>query len=100
MKKTNTYSYKLAIAATSAVMIYFTSAITSLAQAAELVKAEQIEAIQLHEQAKQDLQVSFSTLALEQEMNAIKIDSMLAEQKNVAKENQTVTITKLNQISE
>ncbi len=100
MKKTNAYSYKLAIAATSLVMVYFASGIASIAQAAELLKAQPVQEINLIQEAKDNLKLSFSTLAINNDSSKENAKVMLAKQKATVKDNQPVTLTKVSLISE
>lgn len=100
MKNTNAYSYKLAIVATSLVMVYFASGIASIAQAAELLKAEPVQHVNLMQEAKNNLALSFTTLAISQYTNKDIAMNMMAMQKNVTKKNQAVSLTKTTLIAE
>ncbi len=100
MKNTNAYSYKLAVVATSLVMAYFTSGIVSIAQASELVKVEPVKHIELMQEAKDSLKLSFSTLVINNDFNNSNTDSIIAKQKMAVNENKTVTLTKTTLISE
>lgn len=100
MKNTNAYSYKLAIVATSLVMVYFASGIASIAQAAELLKAEPVQHINLMQEAKDNLALSFTTLTISQDFNEGMTDNMIAIQKGTANKNQAVSLTKTALIAE
>lgn len=100
MKYTNAYSYKLAIAATSFVMVYFVSGIASIAQSTELLKAEPVQHVDLVKEAKNNLALSFSTLVINKDVNLSNADSLIAKQKDFANSNQTVALTKVKLISE
>ncbi|MBL4940189.1 MAG: hypothetical protein JKY81_00835 [Colwellia sp.] len=100
MKKTNSYSYKLAIAATSLVMVYFASGINSIAQAGELLKAEPVQQLTLIEQAKENLKLSFSTLVINDGFHVNNVDTMMVKQKSTVNTKQAVTLTKESLISE
>ena len=100
MKATNTYSYKLAIVATSFVMVYFVSGIASIAQATELLKAAPIQQVDLIKDAKESLKLSFSTLMINDNFNQNHTDSMIAKTKDTANKNNPVTLTKATLISE
>ncbi|MCW8833073.1 MAG: hypothetical protein OQK09_15130 [Colwellia sp.] len=93
MKETN--SYKIAIAATTLVMAYFASGIASIAQATELVKAEPIQEINLIQEAKDNLALSFSTLSINSNANTDNIETMIAEQKPTAEELPAITLSKV-----
>lgn len=99
MKKTNTYSYKLAIVATSFVMVYFASGIAAIAQATELLKAEPIIQHNLIEAAKDSLASSFTTLVMN-DSSEINADTMIVTQKHIADHNQVVALTKTALIGE
>jgi len=100
MKNTNAYSYKLAIVATSLVMAYFASGIASIAQASELVKVEPVKHIDLMQEAKDSLELSFSTLVINNDYDNNNAESVIAKQKMTVKNNKTVTLTKATLISE
>jgi hypothetical protein len=100
MKITNAYIYKLAIVATSLVMVYFASGIASIAQAAELLKAEPVQEINLIQGAKDNLKLSFSTLVINTDSNKENVETMIVKQKKTAKTNLPVTLTKVELISE
>jgi len=100
MKNINEYSYKLTIVATSLVMAYFASGIASIAQASELIKAEPVKHIELMQEAKDSLKLSFSTLVINNDFNNSNADSIIAKQKMTVNENKTVTLTKTTLISE
>jgi len=100
MKKTNTYSYKLAIAATSLVMVYFASGIASIAQATELLKAEPVKYNFLLQEAKDNLALSFTTLTVNLETNTDITKNIMANQKDAAKQNQSVSVAKTALIAE
>lgn len=97
MKKTNASPYKLAIIATSLVMVYFASGIASIAQSAELLKAEPILQINLIKEAQDSLKVSFSTLVINNESN---VNLLMAKQEKSALENKAVNLSKKILISE
>lgn len=100
MKKNNAYSYKLAIAATSLVMVYFASGIASIAQATELLKAEPVQEINLIQEAQNNLKLSFSTLAINNDASEENVETMMAKQKTTANDIQPITLTKVSLISE
>ncbi len=100
MKNTNTYPYKLAIVATSLVMVYFASGVASTAQATELLKAEPVKQDILVQEAKESLALSFTALTLSQDSNNDITKSMMAMQKNTAKQKRTVVSTKTALIAE
>ncbi len=100
MKNTNAYSYKLAIAATSLVMVYFASGIASIAQATELLKAEPVQQNILVQEAKNILALSFTTLTISQDSNENMAIDMMAKQKGAAKQNKAVSLTKTALIAE
>lgn len=100
MKYTNAYSYKLAIAATSFVMVYFVSGIASIAQSTELLKAEPVQHVDLVKEAKNNLELSFSTLVINNDVSQSNADSLIAKQKYFANSNKTVVLTKVKLISE
>lgn len=100
MKTNNAYSYKLAIAATTLVMAYFASGIASIAQATELVKVEPVQEINLIQDAKNTLALSFSTLTISNNASNDNIDAMMVKQKATTKQSQPVTLTKVTLISE
>ena len=94
------YSYKLAIVATSFAMAYFASGIASIAQATELLKAEPVQHVNLIQDAKDNLALSFSTLEINSDFNQSKADLIIAKQKNTANESKVATLTKATLISE
>jgi len=101
MKYTNAYSYKLAIVATSLVMVYFASGIASIAQASELVKTEPVQQVKLIEAAKNSLKLSFSTLTINNDFNTISnADSAMTNQNNSVNKDQAISLTKATLISE
>jgi hypothetical protein len=100
MKKNNAYSYKLAIAATSLVMVYFASGIASIAQAANLEKAEPVQEINLIQEAKDSLKLSFATLTISSVSNSANAETMMTQERTMAKESQVVSSTKVTLISE
>lgn len=100
MKYTNAYSYKLAIVATSFVMVYFASGIASIAQASELVKSEPVQQVDLITAAKNSLKLSFSTLMIKNDFNNSSTKSELVKQKDTANENQVISLAKATLISE
>jgi len=100
MKYTTAYSYKLAIVATSFVMVYFASGIASIAQASELVKTEPVQQFELMTAAKNSLELSFSTLKINNDFYNSTTKSELVKQKNTVNENQTVSLTKTTLIGE
>jgi len=99
MKKTNAYSYKLAIVATSFVMVYFASGIVSIAQATELLKAEPVVEHSLIQAAKDSLASSFTTLMINDSAEN-DADTLLVTQQRAADYNQAITLTKTTLISE
>ena len=98
MKNTNAYS--LAIVATSIVMVYFASGIASIAQAAELLKAEPVQHVDLIQEAKNSLELSFSTLVINNNFNESNVDIAIAKQKNTTDETKAMALTKVTLISE
>ncbi|OUR61973.1 hypothetical protein A9Q74_05795 [Colwellia sp. 39_35_sub15_T18] len=99
MKKTNAYSYKLAIVATSFVMVYFASGIVSIAQATESLKAEPVVQHSLIEAAKDSLASSFTTLMVN-DFSENDAETMIVTQQRTADTNQSMTLTKVTLISE
>ena len=105
MKNTNAYSYKLAVAATSLVMVYFVAGIASIAQSAELLnsellKAEPVKQASLLTQAQADLALSFTTITVKQNSAQDNAESMIANQKVMANQNQPIILTKATFFSE
>ncbi len=96
----NINSYKLAIVATSLVMAYFASGIATLAQAAELVKAERIKQATLINQAQANLAVSFDAITMTTSKIQSNAKNMLAKKKASAIKNKEITISKTTLISE
>ena len=94
------YSYKLAIVSASFAMAYFASGIASIAQATELLKAESVQHVDLIQDAKDNLALSFSTLLINNDFNQSNADSIIAQQKNTVDESKAVTLTKVTLISE
>jgi len=99
MNKSKTF-YRLSIAASSAVMVYFAAAITTLAQADELLKAEPVAPVNLHLEAKESLAVSFATLSLATVTTTESTEMMMVKQKLNNSKNQPVTLTKVAQVAE
>jgi hypothetical protein len=83
--------------ATSLVVLITTSAIV---QADELVKAEPIEQINLHQEATESLALSFSNLTITQRDTDDVTTSMMAKQQRSTYTNIPMTLTKVNLISE
>ena len=83
--------------ATSLVVLITTSAIV---QADELVKAEPIEQINLHQEATKSLALSFSNLTITQRDTDDVTTSMMAKQQRSTYTNIPMTLTKVNLISE
>jgi hypothetical protein len=83
--------------ATSLVVLITTSAIV---QADELVKAEPIEQINLHQEATESLALSFSNLTITQRDTDDVTTSMMAKQQRSTYTNIPITLTKVNLISE
>ncbi len=100
MKNTSAYSYKLAIVATSLVMVYFASGLASIAQAAELLKAEPVKQNILVQEAKNILTLSFETLTISQDSHENIANDMMAKPKDAAKLNNTVNLAKTALIAE
>jgi len=104
MKYSNAYSYKLAIVATSLVMVYFASGIASIAQASELVKTKPVQQVELIEAAKSSLKLSFSTLTINNDFNTVNTisntESAMTNQKNSVNKDQVISLTKATLISE
>ena len=100
MKNTNTYPHKLAITATSLVMIYFASGIANIAQSAELVKAEQIVQTSLVAQAQANLMLSFATITIEYDSAQNNAEQMIAKKKLIANQNKSITLTKTTLMSD
>lgn len=95
----NTYSYKLAIVATSLVMAYFASGIASIAQATELLKAEPVEQASLISQAQANLMLSFSPITIasntaqESAKDMIAMTEVTANQKSIATANKATLVS-------
>jgi hypothetical protein len=98
MKSINVY--KLAIIATSMVMVYFTSGLASIAQASELLKAEPVKQEHLISQAEQQLALTFSTMSIAPISTEDSASNMLAEERITTNNNQTIMISKTTLISE
>jgi hypothetical protein len=96
----NTNTYKLAIVATSFVMAYFASGIASIAQATDLLKAEPVKQGYLIQEAKNNLALSFTTLTISQVTNEKMTKYMIAKQKDTAKQDEAVNLTKTALIAE
>ena len=90
MKSINVY--KLAIVATSMVMVYFTSGLASITQASELLKAEPIKKEHLINQAQQHLALTFSTLSITPSYSEDNASSMIAKE-NVRATNEIMTMS-------
>lgn len=97
MKSINVY--KLAIVATSMVMVYFTSGLASIAQASELLKAEPIKKEHLINQAQQHLASTFSTLSITSSSTEDRTSNMIAKE-NVRAMNETMTMSDTPDIGE
>ena len=95
----NTYSYKLAIVATSLVMAYFASGIASIAQATELLKAEPVEQASLINQAQANLMLSFSPITIatistqESAKDMIAMTEVTKNQKSLATANKATLVS-------
>lgn len=100
MKNITVYSYKLAIIATSLVMVYFASGIASIAQATELVKAEPIKHESFLSQAQDNLALTFSTISIAPSTAQNNARAMIAMVNSTANENQESTVNKATLISE
>jgi hypothetical protein len=98
MKNTNTYN--LAIIATSLALVYFASGIVSIAQATELLKAEPIEQSIFVQEAKDNLALSFTALTISQDTSEDIAKNMMVKQKDAAKQNKAVSLTKTALIAE
>jgi len=73
---------------------------SSIAQAAELVQAEPIKQINLYQEAKASLALSFTSLTISQKFNDDAVKSTMANQQNSANTNSPITLTKINVVSE
>lgn len=93
MKNINTYSYKLAIIATSLVMVYFASGLTSIAQATELLKADPIEHENFIEQAQDNLALTFSSISIAPSSTQNNAKSMIAMQTDITNNNNNNVIS-------
>ena len=100
MKKVNYSPQKLAIVATSMVMIYFISGIASIAQSAELVKAEPIVPAELVQAAKESLKQSFTTIAISNEFMKNDENSLIANQKDSSRQETSINLDKTLLIGE
>ena len=92
MKNITTYIYKLTIVATSLVMVYFVSAISTIAQANELLKAEPVKQIHLLEQAKSNLALSFSTLQVTPSIDENNIKTAMVNETDSANKSKSVAL--------
>ena len=100
MKNINAYSYKLAIVATSLVMAYFASGIASIAQAAELLKAEPVKQESLHSQAQANLALTFSTLTISTSTTKDDAKDLIAMERSQNNSNKDNTVNKAIVIAE
>ncbi len=106
MKNTNAQTdknnqRKFAIIVTTLVTALFAATSnSSIVQAAELVKAEPIQQINLITEAKESLAISFMTLTISKNFNNEATKSMMAKQKNSANKNKPMTLTKINVVAE
>ncbi|WP_159819512.1 hypothetical protein [Colwellia sp. 20A7] len=91
--------YKLAIVATSAVMVYFASGLALIAQASELVKTEPIKQESLINQAQANLALTFSTITIAPNTIQDNASDMIAKERVVVNQNKMMTLSK-NIISE
>jgi hypothetical protein len=104
MKKSNAKIYnniirKFAINNTILATGLFTLMATiSTAQADELIKAEPIKQINLYQEAQDSLALSFSSLTIIQ--NDDVTSNMMAKQQHSENTNTTITLTKVNLVSE
>jgi len=94
MKKSNTSPYKLAIIATSLVMVYFAAGIASIAQSAELLKAEPVQKTSLIKEATDSLKLSFSTIMIDTNITADDVNVLVSSQREGATVNPVMTISK------
>ncbi|MBU2924673.1 hypothetical protein Q4530_15595 [Colwellia sp. 1_MG-2023] len=92
--------YKLAIVATSAVMVYFASGLASIAQASDLIKAEPIKQESLINQAQANLAVTFSTITITPSTIQDNASEMIAKERVVVNQSEVITLSKNNIMSE
>lgn len=100
MKNITTYSYKLAIIATSLVMVYFASGIASIAQATELLKAEPIKHESLISHAQENLALTLATITLSPDSAQDNAKNMMTNERAMANQNKTIRISKTMLIGE
>lgn len=100
MKKTNAYSNKLAIVATSIVMAYFASGISSIAQATELLKAEPVKQASLISQAQANLALSFATITIATNSTQDSAKDMVAQKEVSATQHTATSLNKTTLVSE
>tara|TARA_R110001592_G_scaffold16123_6_gene69005 strand:+ start:4717 stop:5067 length:351 start_codon:yes stop_codon:yes gene_type:complete len=100
MKNTDTYSYKLAIVATSLVMAYFASGIASIAQATELLKAEPVKQESFISQAQDHLALTFATITIAPRSAQDNAKNMIVMEKVMANKNNANPIIETSLISE
>lgn len=91
-------AHKLAIAATSAVMIYFTTGLTSIAQASELLKAEPIKQENLINHAQTNLALIFSTITASSASTEENANNTFTQEAMVT--NKAITVSKFTLINE
>ena len=100
MKNITVYSYKIAIIATSLVMVYFATGIASIAQATELVKAEPIKHENFLSQAQENLALTFSTISIAPNATQNNAKNMIAIVSSTASKNPESTVNKATLVSE
>lgn len=94
MKYITLYIYKLAIIATSFVMVYFATGIASIAQATDLVKAEPIQHESFVSQAHDHLALTLTTISIEPVTAQNNAKNMIAMENSTTNNNQEVTLNK------
>ena len=99
MKKSNASPYKLAIIATSLVMVYFASGIASIAQSAELLKAEPVQHVDLIKEATDSLKLSFATIVVNTDITENNVNTLMANKKE-STTSQDMTFSKATLVSE
>lgn len=102
MRNTNAKTNKntkiqLAIMITS---LFTLTSYSSLIQAAELIKAEPIKHVNLFEEAKENLALSFSSLAISQSSTDELVRDTMAKQQASNQKHIPITLTKINLVSE
>ncbi|MBL4823371.1 MAG: hypothetical protein JKX90_07595 [Colwellia sp.] len=106
MKNTNAQTdkktkIKIAIVVTTLVTgLFAIIGNNSIVQAAELIKAEPIKQINLYQEAKVSLALSFTSLTISQTFNEVAVKSAKVNQQNSADTNSPITLTEINLVTE